>query len=317
VNDCRCGDQAAQKRGTIVKLLTTIAAACLLLASCAPPPPAETASAPVATVDPPRDPNFPAANRQLLISSHGAEMNALFFLAAGEGPKPTLLLLHGLPGNERNLDLAQAIRRAGWNVLTFTYRGAWGSEGVFSIANSVEDAEAAIAFLRTPEAAQIYRIDTNRIVVAGHSMGGFASVMAAADDDAVAGIVLLDAWNVGVTADEVRQGGSAARTGLVAGFDDLGHALEGATAETLADEVIHSSDWDLRTRAQALAARPLLVVYASEGIAADNRALVTAVQEQPGARVHVVEIESDHSFADHRIGLSEEVVRWLTSLSVS
>ena len=26
-----------------------------------------------------------------------------------------------------------AVRRAGWNVLTFTYRGAWGSEGAFSI----------------------------------------------------------------------------------------------------------------------------------------------------------------------------------------
>ena len=42
--------------------------------------------------------------------------------------------MHGLPGNERNLDLAQAIRRAGWDVLTFTYRGAWGSPGDFSIS---------------------------------------------------------------------------------------------------------------------------------------------------------------------------------------
>jgi uncharacterized protein len=299
-----------------VKQLTTIiVAVCLLLASCAPPTTAETAIASAVTVDPPRDPNFPATNRQLLISSHGAEMNALFFLAAGEGPKPTVLLLHGLPGNERNLDLAQAIRRAGWNVLTFTYRGAWGSEGAFSIANSVEDTEAAIAFLRTPEAARTYRIDTNRIVVAGHSMGGFAAVMASADNDAVSGIVLIDAWNVGATAAEVRQGGAAARTALTAGFDDLGHALQGATAETLADEVFHSSDWDLRTRAQALASKPVLIVYATEGIAADNRALATAVKEQAGARVQAVEMASDHSFADHRVALGEEVVRWLNALS--
>ena len=66
-------------------------------------------------------------------------MNALLFVAGGKGPHPTVILMHGLPGNERNLDLAQAIRRAGWDVLTFTYRGAWGSPGDFSIANAMED----------------------------------------------------------------------------------------------------------------------------------------------------------------------------------
>ena len=72
-------------------------------------------------------------------------MNALLFVAGGKGPHPTVILMHGLPGNERNLDLAQAIRRAGWDVLTFTYRGAWGSPGDFSIANSMEDTAAALA----------------------------------------------------------------------------------------------------------------------------------------------------------------------------
>ncbi|MDO8912512.1 MAG: hypothetical protein Q8N10_08825 [Phenylobacterium sp.] len=32
-------------------------------------------------------------------------------------------------GNEKNLDLAQAVRRAGWNAVTFNYRGSWGSPG--------------------------------------------------------------------------------------------------------------------------------------------------------------------------------------------
>src|SRR4051794_29286866 len=95
-------------------------AAALLLSSIA----AEAATAPVpraVVADNARDAKHPAATRQLLIPSGGVDMNALFFLAAGSGPKPTLLLLHGLPGNEQNLDLAQAIRRAGWNVLTMHY----------------------------------------------------------------------------------------------------------------------------------------------------------------------------------------------------
>src|SRR5436853_3073228 len=86
-------------------------AAALLLSSVA----AQAAAAPVpraVVTDNARDAKHPAANRQLLIPSGGFGMNALLFLAAGSGPKPTLLLLHGLPGNEQHLDLAQAIRRA-------------------------------------------------------------------------------------------------------------------------------------------------------------------------------------------------------------
>jgi pimeloyl-ACP methyl ester carboxylesterase len=50
-----------------------------------------------------------------------------------------MVLLHGLPGNERNLDLAQAVRRAGWTVVTFNYRGSWGSPGHYSFAGDLKD----------------------------------------------------------------------------------------------------------------------------------------------------------------------------------
>src|SRR5260370_1033733 len=53
---------------------------------------------------------------------HGGNINAFLSTAAGAGAHPTVLLLHGFPGSEQNLDLAQAIRRAGWNVLRPHYR---------------------------------------------------------------------------------------------------------------------------------------------------------------------------------------------------
>ncbi|HEY0325753.1 MAG TPA: alpha/beta fold hydrolase, partial [Allosphingosinicella sp.] len=184
--------------------------------------------------DPPRHPTHPARNRQLVIPSgpvraelgRPAEMNALMLQAAGPGPHPTLLLLHGLPGNERNLDLAQAARRAGWNVLTFTYRGAWGSEGTFSIQHAVADTEAALGWLRSEEAARDYGVDRGRIVVAGHSMGGYMAAHVAASDirnpallmsscrppcrggiqvvgsafPPLAGVILIDAWDIAADA---------------------------------------------------------------------------------------------------------------------
>src|SRR5882762_1476502 len=127
------------------------------------------------TSDPPKDALHPPRMASLQIISHGDAMNAVFYLAGGAGLHPTVLLLHGSPGNEQNLDLAQAIRRAGWNTLTLHYRGSWGSAGQFSIAHVLEDVDAVAAFVRDPDIAAKYGIDRDRLVLGGHSMGGFAS----------------------------------------------------------------------------------------------------------------------------------------------
>lgn len=143
-------------------------------------------------------------------------------------------------------------------------------------------------------------------------MGGFAAAMST--DEGVAGVILLDAWNAGVTATQMRAQGAEGRAAMIASFDDLGEALDGATAESMTDEVVASTAWDLTARAHALAAQPLLIVYATAGIAEDNRALATAVEAQAGARVETVAFETDHAFADHRIALSVAVVDWLQRL---
>ena len=82
--------------------------------------------------DPAADKQFPPGLSILTIPSNGSEMDAFLYLAAGPRPHGTVVLLHGLPGYEINGDLAQSIRRAGWNVLLFNYRGTWGSTGTFS-----------------------------------------------------------------------------------------------------------------------------------------------------------------------------------------
>ena len=164
--------------------------------------------------DPAPDSANPPRSAQVLVPSHGMGMNALFYLAGGVGPHPTVVLLHGFPGNEQNLDLAQAIRRAGWNVLTLHYRGAWGSPGTFSIRHVLEDADAAVAFVRRPEIADKFAIDTHRIVLGGHSMGGFASAAHARTDRQLLGVVLIDAWNVGNAGQEFARVSGPARASI-------------------------------------------------------------------------------------------------------
>jgi len=295
----------------------------LLLHACVRHPPPLSAGERAVIADPAPNPAHPARNRQLVIPSgpvrpelgRPAEMNALFFLAAGEGPKPTMLLLHGLPGNERNLDLAQAVRRAGWNVLTFTYRGAWGSEGTFSVQHAVADTAAALAFLRAPETAQSYGVDRDRIVLAGHSMGGYMAAHTAAAEGA-AGLVLLDAWDIAATAREVKAAGASGRAGFIAAFDDIGHALGPITAADIADNLIRrGEEWDLARLAPGLARIPVLTVYASRGGAEENKAIAELIQARPEARVTAVELDTDHAFADRRVELAMRVVRWLEALA--
>src|ERR1700721_3373775 len=109
----------------------------------------------------------PASMKSFQIPSHGAFLDSFVCGAAGPGPHPAVVLLHGFPGNERNLDLAQDIRSAGWDVLYFDYRGSWGSPGDFSFTHAIEDTAAATAYLRQPAVATLLRLDSSRIVLIG------------------------------------------------------------------------------------------------------------------------------------------------------
>jgi len=295
-------------------LLATVLAAPVLAATTAVPRAIPLAIPLALSADPPRDAAHPARNRQVLIMSHGDGMNALFMLAAGAGPKPTLVLLHGLPGNEQNLDLAQAVRRAGWNVLTLHYRGSWGSPGRFTLAGAGEDVEAAMVFLRQPDTVAQYGIDPQRIVIAGHSLGGFLAARYAAAHDDVAGVVLLDPWNVGATGKHVAAHPETRQDAIADLGDDFGNSLAGTdAAQLMAEAERHAQDWDLLDIAPALSNKPVLVVAAEHGNAAQVAPLAAALKGRRGAQVQAVTLPSDHAFADRRIGLASVTVDWLAA----
>lgn len=68
------------------------------------------------------DKDSPAGSTELFIPSANSLLAGLIYSANGVQKHPTLLLLHGYPGNERNLDIAQVVRAKGWNVIYFDYR---------------------------------------------------------------------------------------------------------------------------------------------------------------------------------------------------
>src|SRR4051812_8970153 len=143
--------------------------------------------------DPPHDKQHPARMAVLHVPSGGVKINGIALVAPGAGVHPTFVFYHGLPGNEKNFDLLQAVRRAGWNAITINYRGSWGSSGDFRFDNTLADAAALLAFLRDPANARALGVDTTRIVIAGHSMGGWVTAMTAAREHGLTTAVLISA----------------------------------------------------------------------------------------------------------------------------
>lgn len=279
-----------------MRMFALAAAAALSLAAA----PALAQPAPIFT-DPPADAANPARSEVLHIPSGGVEINGLAYVPAGPGPHPVVLLLHGLPGNEKNLDLAQAARRAGWTAVTFNYRGSWGSPGKFSFAGNIDDAAAVIAYLRDPVHAKALAIDPARMVIAGHSMGGWAAAHAFARDPGLKGLVLISAADMGAA-------------GLAP--PDQRVALMAANSETLAttpqavaDEVAaNSKAFGLSNLPPKLAGRPVLVLTSDDGLAP----AVAPIAAAPSATsVHVA---TDHSWNTARIRLQAEVLGWLAKL---
>jgi pimeloyl-ACP methyl ester carboxylesterase len=281
----------------------------LAMMLAAPVPAATTAPPAAAIADPPIDEAHPASMAAFVIPAQGGAMNAVIYVAAGLGPHPTLLLLHGFPGNEQNLDLAQAARRAGWNVLTLHYRGSWGSPGSFSYAHCAEDADTALAWLRSPDAIARYAIDPARIAVAGHSMGGMMAARAVADDPKVVGLFLIDPWDIAHEGEGFRADPKARERFLASELRDDLPPLAGTSEAALVAEIEQAGPrLDLARTLQAIGPRPTTMIYTERGIgAAEERRVASAA-----GRPLIAELwPTDHSFSDMRIALAVRLVDWL------
>jgi uncharacterized protein len=261
--------------------------------------------------DPPHDKQHPARMEVLHVPSGGVKINGIALVAAGAGMHPTLVFLHGLPGNEKNIDLLQAVRRAGWNAVTINYRGSWGSPGDFRFDNTLADAAALLAFLRDTANVRRLGVDTTRLVLAGHSMGGWVTAMTAARDRGLAGAILISAANMGAD-------GALTREQAVAMMADNMESLAGGTVETFADDLRKGADARLWSNAvSGLSTLPMLVLTSDDGLAPGADSLVASLRRAGNRRVTAVHEATDHSWSDRRIALESAVLRWLQQPQVA
>ena len=247
-----------------------------------------------------RDPSAPAGFEELQIPSHGSLMQGFIYIANGKEKHPTVLLLHGFPGNERNLDLAQAVRVHGWNVIYFNYRGSWGSQGEFSFDHCVEDVLSVYAFCAENNVR--LKIDTSRIVLFGHSMGGWVCLKALQKLPSIKKGFAMSAWNIPSSLNSAE---SISRSKKEAdGYFVLNKKSGAALFQPVID---HPGDYDLARDGIPLAEKQIIMIDEHH----HNAAVAEALRKANRAYFDYEVWDTDHPFTNKRVSLIRKFIAFL------
>ncbi|MFI6676353.1 alpha/beta hydrolase [Kribbella sp. NPDC050470] len=128
-------------------------------------------------------------------SAAGVRCVGYLYLPAGSRPLPCVVLCHGFSGTmDRLFDYAERFAAAGFAALVFDYRGFGESDGeprqLPDIDAQLVDVRAAVAFARGHE-----RVDPDRVLLWGNSLGGAHVITVAGSDPRIAGVVAQIPFN--------------------------------------------------------------------------------------------------------------------------
>jgi hypothetical protein len=241
---------------------------------------------------------YRGGSESIYFHSGDAELIGILYGAAGDIPRPAAILLHGIPGSERNADIAYRLREMGWHVLSPSFRGAWGSGGDYDITCHPDDASAAIDFLLKPGAD--WQVDPLRIALIGYSLGSRAAIVAGHRDSRVGAVVSLAG---------------------IADFDELllsdetfayaTHFLGGVTAQSLKAQWAKLGGADNPVKIVGQLRQPLLIAHGTQDEVVPYF-MAPALHEAASGLATIATIEdADHTFTWHRAQLVEIVTSWL------
>lgn len=255
------------------------------------------------------------------LSKNGNKIDAKFYSANKTLP-PTVILLHGFPGNSNSpYGLAERINENGINVLVFNYEGSFESEGVFSFENCMEDIGVAITFLKQKNNIRQYAIDTSKIIVCGCSMGAAYALSAAVHNAEIRKIIAVAGGNdlsiylqrfgkdpAYRSSFEKRISGSTIPNGPIKGDETYIH--------NYFDQIIPNyGNYDLIINADKFKNKEILfitgwldtTVPTEEFVIPAYRHLKTRNPEN----ISIKAIETDHNFSNARDELANSIVEWV------
>lgn len=249
------------------------------------------------------EPNRPS-QFGIIIPGRRGKLLATLYTSGGEGPHPLILLFHGIPGNEQNLDVAQALRRVGFHVLTFHYSGCWGSDGNYSLKNNLEDAERVLDFMLQDKS---FGVDKNRIYAIGHSLGGFVCGQLSAKRKEIEACALLMPCDIGRFF-QMKQEYPMAAQSLYHILEESSGWLRGVSVELFLKEIQeNSTNFPLESVANELAKKPVLCVEALLDThtppSCHCHPFEKGILGAGGRQLEIHRLETDHCAADYRLEL--------------
>lgn len=241
----------------------------------------------------------PALNRELIIDIEGDSIAGYAFIASGDDRKETVILVAGYPGNDNNFDLAQEIRRKGKNVIHFNHRGAWGSQGIYSYSNCLEDIDKLITHFSNKQIARDLKIDPNNFALLGRSFGGGIALIGGSKISAVKKIIAISSVNYGSLMERYQS------------LEDLGGFKKYMKKQIMINHDIdqflqelldNKKEFNVLNYQDKLQNKKVLIIE-------NNDKNQDWIRQLSNAKSVI--LDTDHNFIDKRIELSNLITKWL------
>ena len=254
----------------------------------------------------------------VVFESTGSKVRGLFYKASGAGPFPTVVLCQGFPGNNRDmLGLGERLMTEGFNALVFNYRGTWGSEGTFTMANSLEDVIAAVHYVKSTVAVREFNVDPSSIAIIGASFGGGMALLGSLSDPAAKSVIYIAGGDFGELGRIIQQ--SAVFKRAIEKGIDQGISVSGFKApkaeDLIAEMLADIEKYDLVKHARRLSRKEIFLIggWRDQTNAIEHHLLplLRALQKHRAKRVQVEVFDADHSFSNVRSQLADRIVSWL------
>lgn len=256
---------------------------------------------------------LPSSDGFLIPGKRGRIFSQLY-IPEGSGPAPVVVLCHGIPGNERLLDFAVALREAGFCALHFHYSGSWGSDGQYSMVHCFEDTMTVLDWVKKNEMGLF---DLDNVFVFGHSMGGIMACRAIGCSGLVRGGVVIMPLNGQIPVDEALSGAPSKEQKDF--YDGCGLWLNDFGWRSMDRDAHTHPDWfRFDTYAAEMAKKPVLTVAGARDTLLPREKhidlLNSLIEKEGRGLLETVTFDCDHGMNMHRTEIKEHIARYLKGL---
>ncbi len=252
------------------------------------------------------------------LRNNGIKLDAKFYPVNKTNKVPTIILLHGFPGNQSSpLGLAETLNNTGFNILVFNYQGSYLSEGNFSFDNCIDNVGAAFTFLTDSRNQSRFNIDTSKIVVCGYSFGGTIAIESGMYNDKIRNIISIanDDHSVSLKKAAVDSAYRKDYNQFIAKSFGPAGPFRGDLKAQMELYLQNVDRYDLVKNAEKLKTKRVLFIIGwldkTSFLEINTLPLYRKLKQLNGCNISIKGYESDHRFINVIDDLTNEIVDWI------